>query len=86
MATPRATVRLQFHRDFPFDAALPLLDYFRALGVSHLYTSPIFSARSGSMHGYDGIDPTRVNPELGGEAGFEAFGGRCPGCRLRHHH
>ena len=23
----------------------------------------------GSTHGYDGIDPTRINPELGGEAG-----------------
>ena len=25
------------------------------------------------MHGYDVIDPTRVNPELGGEAGLRAL-------------
>ena len=40
------------------------------LGVSHLYASPILTARAGSMHGYDVVDPTRVNPELGGEAGL----------------
>ncbi|WP_263145814.1 malto-oligosyltrehalose synthase [Pseudomonas sp. RIT-PI-AD] len=64
---PRATLRLQFHRDFTLDDALPLLDYFAALGISHLYASPLLTARAGSMHGYDVVDPTRINPELGGE-------------------
>ncbi len=41
-----------------------------ALGISHVYASPIMTARPGSMHGYDTIDPTRINPELGGEEGF----------------
>src|SRR5450830_1305445 len=66
----RATVRLQFHRDFSFDDALAQLDYYAAIGVSHLYASPILTARSGSTHGYDVIDPGRVNPELGGEEGL----------------
>ena len=43
------------------------MPYFARLGISHLYASPITTARAGSMHGYDVIDPTRVNPELGGE-------------------
>ncbi len=43
------------------------------LGISHLYSSPILTARAGSMHGYDVIDPTRVNPELGGEAGLRGL-------------
>ncbi|MEO9189391.1 MAG: malto-oligosyltrehalose synthase, partial [Acetobacteraceae bacterium] len=43
------------------------------LGVSHLYASPILMARAGSMHGYDVVDPTRVNPELGGEDGFRGM-------------
>src|ERR1700722_1277730 len=47
-----------------------LLPYFAAVGVSHLYASPIMTARPGSTHGYDTIDPTRVNPELGGEEGL----------------
>lgn len=67
---PRATMRLQFHRGFPFEAAIRLVPYMAGLGVSHLYASPILTARAGSMHGYDVVDPTRINPELGGEEGY----------------
>ena len=62
-----ATLRLQFHRDFTLDHATALVDYFAELGISHIYASPLLTARPGSMHGYDVIDPTRINPELGGE-------------------
>src|SRR3954465_2747677 len=65
--TPRATMRLQFHKGFTFADAERLVPYMAQLGVSHVYASPITTARAGSMHGYDVIDPTRVNPELGGE-------------------
>jgi (1->4)-alpha-D-glucan 1-alpha-D-glucosylmutase len=75
MSVPRATMRLQFHSGFKFADATALVGYFAALGISHLYASPIMTARPGSMHGYDTIDPTRVNPELGGEDEF---------CRLIH--
>ncbi|MCP2052813.1 UNVERIFIED_ORG: (1-_4)-alpha-D-glucan 1-alpha-D-glucosylmutase [Pseudomonas fluorescens] len=63
----RATQRLQFHKGFTLDDAVPLVPYFAQLGISHLYASPLLAARAGSMHGYDVVDPTRVNPELGGE-------------------
>ena len=69
--TPRATLRLQLHKGFTFADAEALVPYFAALGVSHLYASPITTARAGSLHGYDVIDPTRVNPELGGEAALK---------------
>src|SRR3990167_2686295 len=62
-----ATVRLQFHKDFTLDDAVPLVAYFAGLGISHVYASPILTARPGSTHGYDVVDPTRINPELGGE-------------------
>ncbi|MEX3776934.1 malto-oligosyltrehalose synthase [Pseudomonas sp. MYb118] len=68
MSAPRATLRLQFHKGFTLDQAVPLVPYFARLGISHVYASPLLSARAGSMHGYDVVDPTRVNPELGGEA------------------
>lgn len=71
--TPRATYRFQFHKDFPFDRAEGLLPYLDRLGVSHVYASPITTAAVGSMHGYDVIDPTRINPELGGEEAFRAL-------------
>jgi (1->4)-alpha-D-glucan 1-alpha-D-glucosylmutase len=69
--TPRATYRLQFHKDFTFDDAVPLAPYLARLGVSHLYSSPILTARAGSTHGYDVVDHTRINPELGGAEAFE---------------
>jgi (1->4)-alpha-D-glucan 1-alpha-D-glucosylmutase len=67
---PRATMRLQLHRGFTFADAERLVPYLRDLGISHVYLSPILTARPGSVHGYDVVDPTRVNPELGGEGGF----------------
>ncbi len=71
--TPRATYRFQFHKDFRFEAAEALLPYLDALGISHIYASPITVAAAGSMHGYDVIDPTRVNPEPGGEEAFRSL-------------
>jgi (1->4)-alpha-D-glucan 1-alpha-D-glucosylmutase len=67
---PRATYRLQFHKEFTFDDAVRIVPYLADLGVSHVYASPILTARAGSMHGYDGVDPTAINPDLGGDAGF----------------
>ena len=63
---PGATVRLQFHRDFTLEDARATVPYYAALGISHIYASPLLAARAGSIHGYDVIDPTRINPELGG--------------------
>ncbi len=69
----RATMRLQLHRDFGFDAAREQLPYLARLGISHVYASPILVARSGSMHGYDVVDHGAINPELGGEAALRRF-------------
>jgi (1->4)-alpha-D-glucan 1-alpha-D-glucosylmutase len=67
---PRATYRFQLHPGFGFRDAAEHLDYLSALGVSHLYASPSLQAAAGSMHGYDVVDPTRLNDELGGDEGF----------------
>jgi (1->4)-alpha-D-glucan 1-alpha-D-glucosylmutase len=67
---PRATYRLQFHKDFPFSAGRDLAGYLSDLGISHLYCSPILTARAGSMHGYDVVDYDAISQELGGEAAF----------------
>ncbi|MFN3671500.1 MAG: malto-oligosyltrehalose synthase [Bosea sp. (in: a-proteobacteria)] len=67
---PRATYRLQFHAGFGFDDAVAIVPYLARLGVSHVYASPIQTARPGSTHGYDIVDHARINPELGGEDGF----------------
>ena len=72
-AAPSATYRLQFHKGFTFADAIKVLPFIAGLGVSHVYASPILKARPGSTHGYDTVDPTEINPELGGLAGFENF-------------
>jgi hypothetical protein len=72
-STPVSTYRLQLHADFAFAAARAVVPYLTDLGVDWLYLSPVFTARLGSRHGYDVVDPTEVNPELGGRAGLEAF-------------
>jgi len=69
-AIPIATYRLQLTADFDFDAAANVAPYLKALGISRVYASPFMKARTGSTHGYDVVDHTRFNPELGGEDGF----------------
>src|SRR4051794_4017839 len=65
-----ATYRLQLHPGFDLRAAAGLVEYLATLGISHVYLSPIFEARAGSEHGYDGVDPTAVREALGGRAGL----------------
>jgi (1->4)-alpha-D-glucan 1-alpha-D-glucosylmutase len=69
----RATYRLQLTPQLDFAAALELVPYLRALGISHLYLSPSLQARRGSTHGYDVVDPARVSDALGGEDGLRAL-------------
>jgi (1->4)-alpha-D-glucan 1-alpha-D-glucosylmutase len=65
----RTTYRVQVRPDFDLDAAAALADYLVALGISHLYSAPLLQAAPGSEHGYDVVDHSRVNAELGGEPG-----------------
>ncbi len=73
---PTGTYRLQLRPDFGFDAAAAVLPYLRDLGVSHVYLSPVLQAAPGSTHGYDVVDHTRLNEELGGAAGFQRLSDR----------
>jgi (1->4)-alpha-D-glucan 1-alpha-D-glucosylmutase len=64
----RCTYRVQLTPELGFRRVREVvLPYVRDLGVSHLYLSPVLKAQSGSTHGYDVVDPTRVSAELGGE-------------------
>lgn len=78
--TPTATYRLQLHPGFGFAEAGRLAGYLAALGVSHVYLSPILQAVPGSQHGYDVIDHARICDDLGGEDAFRAMA-----ARLREH-
>ncbi|MFD0764371.1 malto-oligosyltrehalose synthase [Mucilaginibacter lutimaris] len=65
MFNPVSTYRIQFHKDFTFANLEQIIPYLAKLGVKTLYASPIFSAVPGSNHGYDGVDPLTINPEIG---------------------
>lgn len=71
--TPDATYRWQFNQQFTLRKAAELVAYLHELGISDCYTSPLLTARPGSLHGYDVIDHTKLNPELGGKEDFVAF-------------
>ncbi|WP_169973599.1 malto-oligosyltrehalose synthase [Tautonia rosea] len=68
---PRATYRLQLHRDFPLSKVEEILDYLDDLGISDAYFSPYLAARPGSTHGYDVFDHGQINPEIGDETTHE---------------
>ncbi|WP_316849327.1 malto-oligosyltrehalose synthase [Pedobacter agri] len=68
MFKPTSTYRIQFHKDFNFKSFKKIIPYLKNLGVDTIYASPIFEAVEGSMHGYDTINPHRINPEIGTEA------------------
>ena len=70
LRVPNATYRIQFNAGFTFEDARRIADYLHDIGVSDLYASPILKARKGSTHGYDVVDPTALNPELGTEEEF----------------
>jgi len=56
-----------------FAQAAKLAGYLADLGVTHAYLSPILTAGKGSTHGYDVVDHSRIDPELGGARGFAAL-------------
>jgi (1->4)-alpha-D-glucan 1-alpha-D-glucosylmutase len=70
---PHATYRLQFNNQFSFRDAASLVPYLHDLGISDCYASPLLKPRPGSGHGYDISDHSKLNPELGSEADFDAF-------------
>ncbi len=70
---PRATYRLQFNRTFTFEDARQILPYLETLGISDIYASPYLAARPGSPHGYDVVDHSRLNSEVGTVEAYERF-------------
>ncbi len=74
-----ATARLQFHKGFTLHDAERLVPYFEKLGISHLYASPLLTARAGSTHGYDIVNHNEINPELGGEEALQSLVGTLRG-------
>jgi len=74
MRIPTATYRLQFGGEMDLARARSIVPYLDSLGVSDVYASPLLAARPESG-GYHVIDPTSLDPALGGRDAFESFAG-----------
>ncbi|HVU75121.1 MAG TPA: alpha-amylase family glycosyl hydrolase, partial [Mycobacteriales bacterium] len=77
MSTPSSTYRLQLTPSFTLFDAAKLVPYLADLGVSHVYCSPWLRSAPGSQHGYDVVDHTQVDQELGGASGVVALHQAC---------
>lgn len=71
MKAPVATYRVQLNKNFDFEKLKAIIPYLAHLGISHIYASPIFMAKKGSLHGYDIVNPKKISDELGGEKAFD---------------
>jgi (1->4)-alpha-D-glucan 1-alpha-D-glucosylmutase len=67
-----STYRLQLY-GLGLAGAAALVPYLDDLGVETLYLSPILAATAGSTHGYDVVDPTRIDPALGSLEDLDAL-------------
>jgi (1->4)-alpha-D-glucan 1-alpha-D-glucosylmutase len=74
---PASTYRLQLHPGFGFDRAARVVPYLSALGITDVYLSPILAAATGSTHGYDVVDHSRLSPELGGAGAYARLAAAC---------
>jgi (1->4)-alpha-D-glucan 1-alpha-D-glucosylmutase len=70
---PSATYRLQFNAQFTFCAAREIVGYLHDLGISDLYASSYLRAKEGSLHGYDVVDQTVLNREVGSEETYQGL-------------
>jgi (1->4)-alpha-D-glucan 1-alpha-D-glucosylmutase len=77
---PLSTYRLQFNASFTFQDASRILPYLSQLGITDCYASPYLKAAPGSTHGYDVVNPTELNPEIGTEEDYRVF------IQTLHHH
>ena len=73
MQLPSSLYRLQFRAGMDFARAERLVPYLDRLGVGALYASPLFTAQTGSTHGYDVVRQDEVDPALGGREGLESL-------------
>ncbi|KAJ3004967.1 hypothetical protein HKX48_000973 [Thoreauomyces humboldtii] len=70
---PVSTYRIQLRKEFGFKDTEKIVHYLKALGASHLYCSPYLQATPGSAHGYDVVNHSIINKELGGQEGFKSL-------------
>ncbi|HEY5319592.1 MAG TPA: malto-oligosyltrehalose synthase [Galbitalea sp.] len=82
MPLPSSTYRLQIRSSFTLDDAAETVGYLHDLGVDWAYLSPLLTATTGSDHGYDVVDPSRVDSARGGDEALDRFAAAAHGAGL----
>ena len=77
-----STYRLQLH-GLGLAGAAKLVPYLGELGIETVYLSPFLAAAPGSTHGYDVIDPGRIDPAIGTDDDFHALLDELARCGMR---
>ncbi len=72
MRVPASTYRFQVTESFDLHEVARRLEYLHDLGIDWVYLSPLLQAEPGSDHGYDVVDPTRIDTSRGGPEGLAA--------------
>ena len=76
MKRPDTTYRMQLSPQFTFLDLERIIDYLDDLGITTIYSAPIFQSKEGSTHGYDVLDPFHINKEIGDLEQLKAIAGR----------
>ncbi len=82
LCMPTATYRLQLRGELDLRRAAELVPYLAALGVGAIYLSPVATACPQSDHGYDVLDPTTIDPAVGGREAFDELAAAARGAGL----
>lgn len=80
---PASTYRLQISPRFTLYDAAQVCDYIAELGADAVYLSPILTSTTGSDHGYDWVRADQVDPQRGGEEGWQALVSSARAAELR---
>ena len=64
-SVPSATHLVQFRAGTRFSGVEAAVPYLYTLGISELCASPFLQARPGSNHGYDVVNHSVINAEIG---------------------
>lgn len=70
---PQGTYRVQLNRECTFHRVEQAVDYLAKMGFSDLYAAPFLQARPGSVHGYDIVDHSLLNAEIGTRSDLESL-------------
>lgn len=79
---PQGTYRVQLNAACTFRDIERAVGYLAKMGFSELYAAPFLQARPGSVHGYDIVDHSVLNAEIGTRSDLESLSAALRACDM----